>query len=111
MDSLFSLFDGDAIDVGDEIEILKTGHEIIEFWVVWDVGHFLLAADWVSLHGDTVDEDLAFVELKDASAGFESGGFSSAVMADETVYFAWGDVDAEIVYGLLFSVGFGEVFD
>ena len=104
MDSLFSLFDGDAIDVGDEIEILKTGHEIIEFWVVWDVGHFLLAADWVFLHGNTVDKDLAFVELKDASAGFESGGLASAVMADEAVYLAWGDMDAKVNYGFLFAV-------
>ena len=97
--------------VGDEVQIFDAGHVVVQIRIIGDVGHLPLAAQGIGLDGPAVDGDLALVKLQNAHHGFQRGGLAGAVMADEAVDLAGGDVQRQIVHGLLLAVGLGQMLN
>ena len=52
--------------VRDEIQILNTGHVIIQIRVIRNVGKFLFAAQWILLNGYSINIDLPLIKLHNA---------------------------------------------
>lgn len=73
LDALFPFLLGNAINIGDKIEVLDAVEELVKIGVIGQVGDLLLAADGVLPNGDAVYIDLALLKLQDAAAGFDGG--------------------------------------
>ncbi len=110
-DTFGALVRAHAENVGDEIEVLDAAHKVVKIGVVGDVGESALARKRLGAHGMSGNENFALVELLDACNGAQRRGFSRAVVPDEAVNFARGNVQGEIVHGELIAEGFGKMFD
>ena len=82
------------------------GHVLVNIRIVRDVCQHLLAAQGILLDRASPDGDLAGVKLLDAHDGFQGGGFSGTVVADEAVDLTGRNVQVQVVHGLLLTVGF-----
>ena len=98
-------------DISNEIEVLDARHELVEVGVIWNVGEHFLAGDGIVLNGVSADRDLAGIELLDADDGLERCGLARAVVADEAVDLPGRDVKRQIIHGLLFTEGLGQMVD
>ena len=111
VDALLAHLGADAEDVSDEVEIPDAGHIVVQVGVIGDISQLPLAGDGVGADGLAADGDLPGVELQDAHHGAEGGGLTGAVVADEAVNFAGGDVQGQIVHGFLFTIDLGQMLD
>ena len=100
-----------AEDVPDEVQVFDAGHELIEIGIVRNVGDLTLAGEGIGLDRGPADIDLAGVEALDADGRAQRCGLARAVVADEAVDLARGDVQAQIVHGDLVAEGFCEMLD
>ena len=100
-----------AEHVGDEVQVLDARHVIVQVGVVGDIGQQALAGQRVGLDGLAADGDLALIELQDAHHGFQGGGLACAVVSDKAVDLAGGDVQRQVVHGLLLAVGLGQMLN
>ena len=100
-----------AENVGDEIEILDAAHKVVKIGIVGDIGESALTRKRLGAHGMPGNENFTLVELLDARNGAQRRGFARAVVTDEAINFARGDVQREIVHGELIAEGLGKVFD
>ena len=111
LNTLQTLLLAHAVDIADEIQIGRAGHEFIEVRVVRDVGKLLLAGQRLGADGLAADENVALVEVQDAAAGLESRGLARAVVADEGAQLAWTDMQIQMVHGAFFAVALGQILD
>jgi len=111
MNARFPVGLGHAENVGNEIEIFDAREKLVQVRIVGNVGQYLLAGDGIPAKGRAVDGDLAGVEGQNTAAGLDGGGFTCPVVADKAVDLAGEDVERQVVHGLLFSVGFGQMLD
>ena len=100
-----------AVDVADEIQIGRAGHEFIEVRVVRNVGKLLLSGQRLGADGLAADENVALVKVQDAAADLESRGLARTVVADEGAQLAGTDVQIQMVYGAFFAVALGQSLD
>ena len=110
-DALLPLPRSDAEDIGHEVQVLDARHKVVQVGVVGDVGHLPLAAQGIRLDGLAVNGDLPLIELQNAHHGFQRGGLACAVVADEAVDLTGGNVQRQIVYGLLLAVALGQMLN
>ena len=99
------------VDVADEVQKADAAHVLIDIRVVRDIGHALLAGQGLGDDVPAVDADLPLIKGQDARAGFQGGGFAGAVVADEAVDLARGDVQAQVVHGLGVAIGLGQMLN
>ena len=111
VDALPAHLSADVEDVSDEVEIPDAGHVVVQVGVIGDIGQLPLAGDGVGADGSAADGDLPGVELQDAHHAAEGGGLTGAVVADEAVNFAGGDVQGQIVHRLFSAVGLSQMLD
>ena len=110
-DTLGAFVGAYAENVGDKIEVLDAAHKVVKIGIVGDIGESALTLERLGAHGMSGNENFTLVELLDARNGAQRRGFARAVVTDETVNFARGDVQREIVHGELIAEGLGKVFD
>ena len=102
---------GHAVYVGHKVQVLQAGEKIVQVRIVRYVGKLLLAGQGLFLDGMPGHKNIALGQLENAATGFQRGGFSGAVVADETEDLPWGDVQAQIIHSGFCAIGLRKVFN
>ena len=101
----------DPVNICCKIQILEACEKFVQVRVVRHIGKGLLAGNGVLSDGVAADGDLPLVKGQNTAAGFQCGGLSGTVVADEAANFAGSDVQGQVADGLFVAVGFREMFN
>lgn len=101
----------DAVDAGDEIEVLTDGEIIEEPGFVGEERERALGGQRGGGEVVTGDAEGAGAGGNDAGEAAERGGFAGAVGADEAEDFAWANEEGQLADGSEAAVAFGEGLD
>ena len=111
LDALFPFLLGNAIYIGNKIEILHPAEKFVQVGIIRQIGDFAFAADGIFPDGHAIHIDLSFLKLQDPAAGFDRRCFAGAVMANEPIDLPRANVQRKIIHRLFITVCFGQVFD
>ena len=110
-DTLLPLLRSHAEDIGDKVQILAAGHVVVQIRVVGDIGQLPFACQGICLYRCAIDGDLSLLKGQDPHHSLQGGGFACAVMTDEAVNLAGGDVQTQIIHRFLFAVTLGQMLN
>ena len=111
MDSLLPYRTVDTVDIRNEIEILDSGHKLVDIRVIGNIGDVLFAGQRIFPHRDTIDLNISFLKRKDPADTFDRCGLAGAVMADKTADFSRSDLESKIIHCFDITIAFCKIPD
>ena len=85
LDAPFPFLLGNAIYIGNKIEILHPAEKFVQVGIIRQIGDLALTADGVFPDGHAIHIDLPFFKLQDTTAGFDGRGFTGAIVPDKAI--------------------------